>query len=72
MGAGFIPDNQAWHSTEWADIQRKLLGILRCRIFMYFDQSLYVQKLKLSVSLLGKSSLQKKTQYLLFMLNRFE
>lgn len=39
---------------------------------MYFDQSLYVQKLKLSVSLLGKSSLQKKPQYLLFMLNRFE
>lgn len=61
MGARFLPDNQAWFSTEWADIQRKLLGLLRGRIFMYFDQSLYVQKLNLSLSLLGKPSLQRKT-----------
>lgn len=35
MGARFLPDNSVWHSTEWADIQRKLLGVHRCR--MYFD-----------------------------------
>lgn len=60
MGDRFLPANQAWHSTEWADIQRKLLGVLGCRVFMYLDQSLYVQKFILSLSLWRKPSLQRK------------